>query len=470
VCAPCLEDLTQQEGSTDGTDRPDVFSPSGAFPDRVCVRLGGPDTIEKRGKMKDYFFCLVSVLLCILMYANFCFPQKLEEIPKKDGGGKDYRFVSSTGFIKVPFELASNHIYLKAEVNDSLYLNFLLDTGAQTSYLDLSKAFELKIKKVDRVKVRRVSFPDDVSFFRLDSIKIGNLTIFEQDVVGLSLSPLSKFEGTTLDGILGYDFLQRFVVEIDYLNQILTIYEPDKFNYTGEGEVLKLDLGWYIPKIQAIVDGEHEEMFEIDTGSRNNLDFSAPFVKEHKFLEKYPKYLEAPLGFGITGWIRGVVGRIGSFQLGNFLIKSPVTGFYLEDEKSFSSLKIAGKIGGGILKKFKVIFDYPHYRMILEKNENYDRCDRYNTSGIQLIQNDKKISVYQVIKDSPAEKAKIKKDDEILSINEVPVSNYSLQELRDILNQEEGTKIELLLKRVVRQAHHKKAKMKKVKLTLKELI
>jgi C-terminal processing protease CtpA/Prc len=108
--------------------------------------------------------------------------------------------------------------------------------------------------------------------------------------------------------------------------------------------------------------------------------------------------------------------------------------------------------------------------MILEKNTNYHLWDRYNTSGIQLIQDDQKILVYQVIKKSPAEKAKIKKDDEILSVNEVPVSNYSLQELRDILNQEEGTKIELVLKRLVRQAHHKKAKMKKVKLTLKELI
>jgi hypothetical protein len=412
--------------------------------------------------MKKYFFCWACVLLSILIRANFCFPQKIEEIPKEHGGGKDYRFASDSGFIKVPFELVSNHIYLKAEVNDSLYLNFLLDTGAQISYLDLPKAFEHKIKKVDRLKGRRLSFSGDVSFFRLDSIKIENLTIFEQDVVGISLSHLNKFEGTALDGILGYDFLQRFVVVIDYIHRILTIYEPDKFNYTGEGEVIKFDLGWYIPKVKAVVDGEHEGMFEIDTGSRNGLDLSFLFVKEHKFLEKYPNCLEAPLGFGITGSIRGVVGRIGSFQLGNFLIQSPVTGFYLKDAKSFSSLETAGKIGGGILKKFKVIFDYPHRHMILEKNSNYDLWDRYNASGILLIQDDKKISVYQVVKNSPAEKAKIKENDEILSINEIPVANYSLQEIREILNQEDGTEIELKLKRQV--------KTKKVKLTLKEMI
>lgn len=412
--------------------------------------------------MKKYLFCSLTVFFSILTCASLCFPQKIEETETKHGGDKDYRFVSDSGFIKVPFELISNHIYLKAKVNDSLHLSFLLDTGAQLSYIDLSKAFELKIKKVDRQKVRRVSFSDDVSFFRLDSIKIGNLTIFDQDVIGLSLRPLNKFEGITLDGILGYDFLQRFVVEIDYVSQILTICEPDKFDYTGDGEVLKLDLGWYIPKIKAVVDGQHEEMFEIDTGSRNGLDLSALFVKEHKFREKYPKYLETPLGFGITSLIRGVMARIGSFQLGSFLIKSPVTGFYLEDEKSFSSLEIAGKIGGGILKKFKVIFDYPNYRMILEKNTNYHLRDGYNTSGIQLIQDGEKILVFCVIKNSPAEKAKIKKDDEILSINEIPVSNHSLQEIREIFNQEEGIKVELKLKR--------EEKIRRVKLILKELI
>jgi len=412
--------------------------------------------------VKKYFFCQAIVLLSILICTNLCFPQEAEEILKKQGGGEDYRFISNTGFIKVPFELVSNHIYLKVKANDFSYLSFLLDTGARLSYLDLSKALELKIKKVEREKAKIASSCEDASFFRFDSIGIGNLTIFDQDVLGISLSPLNKFEGTTLDGILGYDFLSRFVVEVDYLNQILTIYEPGKFNYTGNGEVLKIDLEWDIPKIKAVVDGVNEGTFEIDTGSRNGLDFYASFIKSYRLLEKYPIYLETSLGFGITGPIEGMVGRSESFQLGSFLIKSPVIGFYLEDESPFLSSKIAGKIGGGILKKFKVIFDYPHYRVILEKNTNYQLWDRYNTSGIQLIQDDKKILVYQVIKNSPAEKAKIKENDEILSINETPVSNYSLQELRDILNQEEGTKIELKLKR--------KAKIKKIKLTLKELI
>jgi hypothetical protein len=436
--------------------------------------------------MKKPFRFLVAVLLLGFAYTNLCFSQKSEEMPKKDtlpeallvkprGVGEDYAFVSNTGFIEVPFELVSNHIYLKVKINDHSPLNFLLDTGAGLSYLDLSKADELRIKKADRKKRKRADGSEEI-FFKLDSIKIssGNpskdeldfaekqsLTLFNQTMMGISLDQVCRFDGKQLHGILGYDFFKRFVVEIDYLNHISTIYEPEKFNYTKEGEVLKINLEWNIPKIKAVVDGEYEGIFKVDTGSRNSLDLYAPFVKKHKFLEKYPKHLETPVGFGITGPAKGVVGRIKSFQLGTFIIMSPVTGF-LEDESHYGSPEIAGRIGGGILKKFKVIFDYPHYRMILEKNTNYHLRDRYNASGVRLIQDGKKILVYQVIKNSPADKAKIQKDDEILSVTGIPVSNYSLQEIRELLNQEEGTEIELELKRG--------AKTRKVKLIFKQQI
>jgi hypothetical protein len=433
--------------------------------------------------MKRYFFCWAWVLLSILMCANFCFPKESEGMLKRDSGDKDYRLASNTSFVKVPFELISNHIYLEVKINNSIYLSFMLDTGARFSYLDLSRANELKIEELNREEAKRTGSCDDLPLFKFDSIGVGDLTIFDQKVLGISLSPLNKFEGTNLDGILGFDFLHRFVVEIDYINQILTIYEPDKFNYTGKGEVVKINLELGIPKVKGVVDGEQEGMFEIDTGNRNGLDFYASFIKDFRLLEKYPKYLETSLGFGITGPVEGAVGRITSFQLGSFLLKSPVTGFHLTEESPFGSYEIAGKIGGGILKRFKVIFDYPHYRMILEKNKNYHLRDRYNTSGMQLIQENNKIIVYQVMKKSPADECGIAKDDEILSINGVLVSNYSLQELREILNQEEGTQIELTLKRMVGQldrvtvtsevegeTHRKEAKTEKVKLTLKELI
>ncbi|MFH1335955.1 MAG: hypothetical protein ABII96_05510, partial [Candidatus Zixiibacteriota bacterium] len=57
--------------------------------------------------------------------------------------GKDYRFTNSASSTRIPFELVSNHIYLKVKVNNSPPLSLILDTGAGANCLDLSKAEEL---------------------------------------------------------------------------------------------------------------------------------------------------------------------------------------------------------------------------------------------------------------------------------------------------------------------------------------
>ena len=93
---------------------------------------------------------------------------------------------------------------------------------------------------------------------------------------------------------------------------------------------------------------------------------------------------------------------------------------------------------------------------------NFDLPDQYNLSGLVLVEEEGKIKVYEVIKNSPAEKVKIKSGDGILSINNVSVSDYSLQQIRDILNQKEGNKITLKIKN--------QEKTKTVKLVLIELI
>lgn len=431
------------------------------FPFRVHRTAGAPHA--------DTFVEFVEIMI------NPALPETL--FVKPEGACEDYRFVSNSGRIRVPFELVDNHIYFKVKVNDSPLLSFLLDTGAQLSYLDLSKANELGVRETDAAWIRRVGSCDDLSFFKLDSVRTGlmnpspdgsgfaqgeNLTLFDQIMAGISLGQVEKFDGKKIDGIFGYDFLRRFVVEIDYFNGVLTLCESKNYKYTGSGETIRINLQSYIPTIKAVIDGEYEGMFIVDTGSRNNLDLYPAFVKTHGFLERYPNYVETPIGFGIANPWKGAVGRIESFQLGPFLISSPVTGYYLEHRSFSGSAKIAGTIGGGILKKFKVIFDYPRYRMILEENTNYHVPNRFNTSGMHLIQEGEKVFVYHVMENSPAQKAKIKEGDELLSINGVPVSFYSLQRIKEILNQEEGIEIKLKLRRTT--------KTEEVSLILKEMI
>lgn len=380
--------------------------------------------------------------------------------PKEEG--KDYRFTNSAASTRIPFDLVSNHIYLKVKVNDSPPLSFILDTGAGANCLDLSKAEKLGIQTVGKVEAKGVGGSADASFLQVDSIVVGDLTLMDQKMASIQLNQLEVYDGMPIDGILGYDFLNRFTIEIDYQNQILTVWEPDSFTYSGPGERIPITIEGNTPQVAAKINGEYEGTFRIDTGSRSSLDLHAPFVREHELLKEYPKYLDAPSGFGVGGASKGVIARIKGFQIGDFTIDSPVCGFSLAEEGAFATTKSAGNIGGGILKRFNVIFDYTRNQMILEKNKNFDMPDKYIMSGLLLMKQNDDIKVYDVIKDSPGEKAKIKAGDQILSVDHQPANRYSLQQIRELLNKEEGTKITLEIKRM--------DGTKEVKLTLKKLI
>ena len=380
--------------------------------------------------------------------------------PKEEA--KDWIFPSGQNFVVVPIELNSNHIYVKVKINDSAFLYFILDTGAGASCIDRDRAKQMGLVQVGKFEARGVGGSDSASVLKLDKLSLDGLEILNQTVVAISFKELNKYEGREIDGILGYDFISRFVAEVDYQNNSLKIYDPEFYRYDGKGQTFDISLDGNVPGIKGLVDGKIEGYFHIDTGSRSGLDLHAPFVNKYGFMKQYPKYLDTFSGVGVGGKSKGVISRIKSFQLGDFVISNPITGFSLAEEGAFASVKTDGNIGGGILKRFKVIFDYSKNQMILEKNSSFDLPERYDMSGMWLAAENGKIYVIKVLKDSPAEKAKIKEGDEIVSLNEVSVSQYSLEQIREMFKGKENDKFNLQIK--------SQEKIKKVELTLKSLI
>jgi len=375
---------------------------------------------------------------------------------------KDYAFSTPDGKTTVPFELANNHIYIKVLVNGTYPAYFLLDTGAGASCIDLTFAKSIGLEITGKFEAKGVGGSEDAGILELQSLQLGDLKMSQQKIVSLNLSPMNIYEGREMDGILGYDFLSRFIFEIDYQNSRLTFYEPKSFNYSGKGEAVEIELYGNTPHIKAVVDGKIEGSFTLDTGSRKSLDLHAPFVKENGFLKRYPDAIEAFGGAGIGGETKSLQTRINSIQIGNFTIKEPITGLSLAEEGAFKSEKTQGNIGGAILKRFKVIFDYENKKVILEKNEYFNQKDEFDKSGLMILSKDGKFLIQRIYAGSPAEKAKIEPGEEIISINGEPVAKYSLSQLRDILSGKDRTKIKLQLK--------KDNKVREVSFKLKSLI
>jgi len=88
-----------------------------------------------------------------------------------------------------------------------------------------------------------------------------------------------------LGGLLGYDFISRFVIAIDYGKQTITFY-PASYRYRGKGCGTILHAG-----TATLHEGEHhgkgetiQALFILDVGAADTLTLTTPFVKEHNLL------------------------------------------------------------------------------------------------------------------------------------------------------------------------------------------
>ncbi|MDP3352729.1 MAG: hypothetical protein Q8S44_03195, partial [Flavobacteriaceae bacterium] len=177
------------------------------------------------------------------------------------------------------------------------------------------------------------------------------------------------------------------------------------------------------------------------------------------------------LGEGLSGSIYGKRSRIHLFKIGNFKFKEPTASF--PDSTSIAFVKTFkernGSIGGKILRRFKIILDYPNQKLTLKKNRYFYEPFNYNMSGIDLVHHGQILvkekeptsfnvertgfesntsnnpvfvmsydykykfkSTYKInliMEGSPAFASGLKKDDILVSINGDPAYKYKLEEL-----------------------------------------
>lgn len=276
----------------------------------------------------------------------------------------------------IPIEITDDgHIFLRVRVNNSEPLLFGLDNGFEQSAITTKQAKALNLKLYGETQTtgggentEEVSFTKDVSFdlsgikFKLKEIRV------------LALDFPSPKPDEAIGGILGYDFISRFVVEIDFTKKAINLYNPQSYRYRGRGSILPVIMLDNYPTIPATVKlpglAPVAAMFGIDTGAGDDIFFYSPFVKKHKLLDSKQETTEAAtLGIGGTSKIR--IGRATSIRLGQTVIANPSVHFSQATKGDSASTFSAGFIGNGIFRQFKlVIFDQTRRRLILESNAN----------------------------------------------------------------------------------------------------
>ena len=369
-------------------------------------------------------FLLVSLLVVVIiwMQSSGCAQQATLETPSTKNVSKDYKFASGHSASRIPIEEDDGYIFLQLRINDSDPLWFGLDTGATHSLIDKRWAERLGLKSSDSRPIAGAGGVETAVIFNNVLIKLPGVELHNQTLWGLPLDTLAAAHGRQMVGILGYELFKYFVVDIDYAGTFMNLHEPNGYEYRGTGQSIPLNVQqdgeiYVRASVQAHEGQSIEGEFVIDTGGNRTLLLARPFVEQHRLLEAVERTL-AVRGGGVGGEIQLAMGRLKNLQLGQYVIRNPVAGFTKVGQIAADTK--AGNIGGGFLRRFRVVFDYSRKRMILEPNSRLSESDEFDMSGAAIMSAAPDYSVIKVVRvrpDSAAAIAGLQPEDIILGID-----------------------------------------------------
>lgn len=361
--------------------------------------------------------------------------------------------------VKIPFELHNNLIVLSIVLNGALPLKFVLDTGVRTAILtdkDFSDLLDMVYTKkyvisgVGNKQTVNAYITNNVSFSLPGVEGKGHaLLVLEDDLL-----ELKNYLGTDVHGILGYELFSRFVVKINYANKMITLSEPENMRYPKRYDHIPMTIEDTKPFIHATVvqdDGSEVRVkLMVDSGSSQSLFLD---LESNSCLELPEKNIHTYVGRGLGGPIEGYVGRLKAFQIGSYIMEEiisnyPEKGNY--DSIKHSTVERNGSIGGEILSRFNVIFDFPNEKFYFKKNRFYKNDFTYNLSGLVIKAKGPGLTLYEISevrKNSAGHEAGIMPGDIILSINNNSYKELELNEVIGLLNFKPNKKIHLQIKR-----------------------
>ncbi|TAH19914.1 MAG: aspartate aminotransferase [Cytophagales bacterium] len=361
-------------------------------------------------------------------------------------------------FATLPFKLVNNLMIISFSLNKSDTMNFILDTGVKTALLiGLKTGDSLHLKYARKIKIKGLGDGDDVEAIHSfgNRIDFNGVYGLNQDILILlkDVFFFSSKLGMRIHGIIGHDIFKNFIVEINYERREIILREHRKFKPNKKDKLIKIYVEEGKPYVDALImmpDGTpFKAKLIIDTGASHALSLD---ILSNDSVKLPTKVRDAYLGRGLNGDIHGKLGRVPSLSIGGYELSNLLTSFPDSSSVRHSTLvsKRNGNLGAEILKRFHITFDYLNQRMFIRPNTNFKKPFSYNMSGIELITPVPGLPIFSISDiedDSPAQRAGLRKGDQLLYLNNKIAFQYTLNDIITLFQSKVGKKITLVVQR-----------------------
>jgi hypothetical protein len=374
------------------------------------------------------------------------------------------------------FDMYRNLIVVAARLNGLGPYHFLLDTGVGTSIItNPALADSLHLVLGEEMRVVGTGGEDTpLRAYRTNALRVELPGVVAPNMSWLILSDdalnLSGYAGTRIDGILGSELFRSLTVAIWPTRGQLVCHAPDRYQPPRRGWV---SLPLLLVHGKAYVEANIEQLpaaadaasagpplplrLLLDTGAGHALSLETTADRR---MHLPAAHLRADLGRGLGGIIKGYLGRVGAVRLGHYQLQQVLTSFpdsgQVHQRLRQQDAERQGNIGYEALKRFNIVIDYPHQRLLLHPNMQYRQVFEHDMSGLDLLAAGPGLRhclIVGVVPGSVAEAAGIIADEELLAINVLPASMLSLSDIARLLRAQDGQRIHLVLRRPDGELH-----------------
>lgn len=383
-----------------------------------------------RASFKRRFF---SVALCIITF--WCGWTCIAR-------AQHFDFDASRKKLSIPFRFVRNSVIVPVNINGKGPYNFILDSGVGLMLItqpNLVDSLNIDYKRL--VKIPGLGDGDDAQAYITGQIDV---KIAGTQGYGISAAilktdnlNLSGFVGMPIHGLIGYEFFNNLVVQINLADTTLNIYRPkDIHRIRKKGDKIPMVVEEKKPYIFTKVtlpDGSSSlNKLLVDLGAGHAL--SLDYLIQKKGMPD--KFIAANLGVGLNGPITGFIARAKQLDLGTYKIHQPLTSFPDGNNTNIKpSIPRDGNVGMEILKRFKITFDYSGNAIYLKKAAKFREPFEHDMTGIEYYASGpglQHVIISRVEPGSSGYEIGLERGDEIISVNFKPVYRMSLEEIDNV--------------------------------------
>jgi hypothetical protein len=278
--------------------------------------------------------------------------------------------VADSKILQVQIKIERKRVIIPTSINGSRKLNLIFDSGMGFDGVYLFH--KILAEEIDTAGAIEVRVPGAGSGEASTAVMIengrltfGDVTVDSQRVI-ISNSP--NTQGFDSDGVIGWNLLGHYAVEIDYDHEMILLHDPAEFQADTTWQHIPITLKKNIPFLEGTVEVVDSEsvpiILYIDLGSDEALELL--IRPDQKFT--LPDSLKSSyIGTGLSGDIHGQYGRSKRLRVAGCDLFDIPTAFVPAEMRSKQE-GADGILGNDCIRRFNIIFDYAHERLYVKPN------------------------------------------------------------------------------------------------------